>query len=113
MGQGQLFTERRHLDRTSGYDPNPMARRADPISSHIAADRYEASGGAKRQRERALELIVRWPGSTTARLATLGTNNELDRLKLHVALQRRTSELRRAGVARSVETADGLLWFPE
>lgn len=42
----------------------PMARRADPASSHEAATRIERSGAASHQRATAVALVERHPGRT-------------------------------------------------
>ena len=48
---------------------HPMARRVDPLSSHIAADDHERSGQATIDRERAVQAVRRWPGSSAEQLA--------------------------------------------
>jgi hypothetical protein len=88
------------------FEPRPRARRADPLSSHAAADELERSGRAEAQRRQVLAVLRRWPGSTSAELAALGG---LDR---HM-VARRLPELYRAGYAERVSAGRACLrWWP-
>lgn len=50
---------------------HPMARRADPDSSHEAADLLERTGRSNAQRKLAITLVARWPGKTSRELAEI------------------------------------------
>jgi hypothetical protein len=85
------------------------ARRTDPASSHLAAEQMNASGEAKRQRERVVDLVFMHPGLTSKQLAT--KCEDLDRFQI----ARRLPEAedagdveRRAGTGKSKEVC----WFP-
>ena len=77
MQQQALFTD------------TPRARRRDPETSHLAAERIKASGALGKQQQAVLEAVRKWPGSTAVEIARLG---QIDRY----AVSRRTAEL--AGV---------------
>ena len=47
----------------------PMARKTDPLSSHVAADRIERSGKVTKQQKAALAAVCCFPGLTTRELA--------------------------------------------
>ena len=90
-------------------EPAPVARarRSDPESSKAAAAEMNASGAARVQRERVIDLVFRYPGKTSRELAKL--DGELDR---H-AVARRLPEAEAAGEIhrRSAGTAE-LTWHP-
>jgi hypothetical protein len=47
----------------------PRARRSDPVTSHLAAERIKASGKLGEQQRVVLDLVRRYPGCTSAELA--------------------------------------------
>ena len=89
---------------------HPMSRRTDHDSSHVAADRMEASGAAKAQREQALALVTRWPGQTANQLASLAHDG--CHACMRNMLSRRLSELRREGAVIALKPeGKELQWF--
>ena len=46
------------------------ARGTDPVTSHLAAEAMEKNGTAKKQREKVLAAVKRFPGCTSAELET-------------------------------------------
>jgi hypothetical protein len=85
------------------------ARATDPASSHIAAEQMNASGEAKRQRERVVDLVFQYPGLTSKELAT--KCDDLDRFQIARRLPEAEADgavERRAGTGRSKEVC----WFP-
>lgn len=90
------------------FSAPPRARLTDPISSHIAADRAQASGRIGRQQAEARRLVLRWPGLTAKALAQAAEPlDELARLRLYDRLKRRLSE-----VAHGVRNPEGVRWYP-
>ena len=88
------------------FNQHPMARKSDHDSSHIAADKLEASGAAKAQREQVLVLVKRWPGMSSGQLARLAG---VDRYMV----ARRLPELRTEGLVAAVKPAGKeIAWFP-
>jgi len=83
------------------------ARRVDPASSHAAAEDLEESGRAARQAALVLDLVRRWPGSTSKELAQRGG---VDRY----LVARRLPELAAAGEVERVggATKRELRWWP-
>lgn len=73
------------------------ARRTDPVSSHLAAERVETIGKAQAQRIEALSAVARHPGRTSAELSELTT---VDRY----VLARRLPELRAESRVRNGES---------
>ena len=71
--------------------PDWPARKTDPVTSHIAAERMERTGARSAQQDRVLQLVQRFPGRTSCELATHGE------LKHH-QISRRLPELESAGV---------------
>ena len=67
----------------------PRSRRADPETSHLAAERIKSSGALGHQQAAVLAAVRQWPGMTAVELAHLA---KMDRY----AVSRRTAEL--AGV---------------
>jgi hypothetical protein len=45
----------------------PRARRSDPVTSHLAAERVKPK--LRKQQEAVLAALTRWPGSTAVELA--------------------------------------------
>ena len=45
------------------------ARRSDPETSHVAAERIERSGRLRQQQAQVLDALTRWPGSTAVELS--------------------------------------------
>ena len=83
-----------------------MARRTDHLSSHVAADKLEASGAAQSQRAEALALVTRWPGMSSKQLARLAN---VDRYRLG----RRLPELLREGRVKAIKAGTReICWFP-
>jgi predicted HTH transcriptional regulator len=73
-----------------------LARRHDPVTSHIAALNVEACGTASTQREKCLAVVIATPGLTSAEIAQMAG---LDRN----TAARRLPELREAGKVRNGE----------
>ena len=93
---------------------HPMARRSDHDSSHVAADRMEASGAAKRQRDEALGVVKRWPGLSASKLARLAKPPGGCADCYRNMLSRRLSELRRDGLVEALKpTGREIQWFPK
>lgn len=99
MQQQALFTD------------TPRARRRDPETSHLAAERIKASGALGHQQAAVLAAVREWPGMTAVELAKLA---KMDRY----AVSRRTAELAgvkiRKGQARTC-TVNGtpmVTWWP-
>jgi hypothetical protein len=89
----------------------PRARRTDPETSHMAAQRIKASGALGCQQSAVFAAVRQWPGSTAVELARLAG---MDRY----AVSRRLPELEpvhvRRGEARTCE-ANGrpqVTWWP-
>ena len=59
------------LDCFAPMTDTPRARRSDPETSHIAADRIKASGVLGKQQAAVLEAVRRYPGSTAVEIAKL------------------------------------------
>lgn len=88
------------------WDRPPRARRRDPLSSHAAADRAEASGAIGRQAQRVLDALRATPGLTSAELAA---RHGIDRY----AAARRLPELAARGLVRREEVgAREVKWWP-
>ncbi len=49
----------------------PVAHRADPVTSYVAGERFARSGKLKGQMKLVLMGVQRWPGKTSAELAVL------------------------------------------
>jgi predicted HTH transcriptional regulator len=95
-----------------GTEPQAVARRSDPVTSHEAAERVNRNGTAKTHAEIVLAAIRDIPGRTSAELAVA---TGLDR---HEAA-RRCADLKRDGTARqgeprkcSVNKTSAQTWFP-
>jgi predicted ArsR family transcriptional regulator len=98
MQQQMLFTDA------------PRARRRDPSTSHIAAERIQASGRADAHRQTIVAAIRRAPGMTYREIAE-ATGLE------PVAVGRRLVEVERdgrvlAGQARTVDGRAMRTWWP-
>jgi len=92
-------------DLVAGRRP-PRARRADPDSSHRAADHAERSGAIGRQATTAAEMVELNPGRTSLELAGIGP---LDRYQL----ARRLNEIERGGlVVATMHAGEDLRWWP-
>jgi hypothetical protein len=87
----------------------PRARRADPETSHEAAEAIKASGELGRQQLAVLAAVRRWPGLTSLEL---GARMKLDRW----AVARRLPELEalhvRKGEAKVVNGRRHVTWWP-
>lgn len=68
------------------FTDTPRARRSDPATSHLAAERVKASGKLASQQQAVLQAIRTWPGCTAVEIAQRA---RIDRY----AVSRRTSEL--------------------
>lgn len=94
------------LDWPPGHRP-ALARAADPLSSHRAADALERSGRASRQLLAVLEAVATWPGRSSRELA------ELAGLDRHDVARRLPILARRGLVRREVPPNGGdLQWWP-
>lgn len=100
------------MQQQSLFADTPRARRSDPATSHIAAERMRESGALGKQTAAVLEAVRRWPGSTAVEIAQRA---EIDR---H-AVSRRLPELAklvqiRRGPPRacSVNGNPQTTWFP-
>jgi len=69
---------------------NPIARRTDPITSHLAAQEVTREGIRGKQAAIVLELVRRCPGKTSLELSRMC---DLDRYQI----ARRLSDLEHAG----------------
>ena len=87
----------------------PRARRADPETSHEAAEAILDSGELGRQQRAVLAAVRRWPGLTSLEL---GARMEINRW----AVARRLPELEpvhvRRGESRVVNGRRHVTWFP-
>jgi hypothetical protein len=79
--------------------PDPIARRTDPPSSHAAAQEMERTGRRTAQSEAVLEMVKLHPRRTALELARL---SRLDRY----TVSRRLPELERRGLIRRGLTRD-------
>jgi hypothetical protein len=68
-GQFPLFAGLDHPAPPPPSFPNPVAHRADPVTSHEAAEEVEGNGTRATQAEQVLALCRRFPGYTSAELA--------------------------------------------
>lgn len=71
----------------------PRARRSDPSTSHIAAERMRESGALGKQAQAVLEAVRNWPGCTAVEIAQRA---QIDR---H-AVSRRLPELAKSNQVR-------------
>lgn len=84
----------------------PRARRTDPDSSHVAADRAKRSGAIGAQATTTFIAVRAYPGLTSKQLAGVCP---LDRYQV----ARRLPELERRGLVRRASTPDEEeRWFP-
>lgn len=90
-------------ERNPGQRP-PRARRNDPDSSHLAADRMEKSGAMGEQMQAVLDAVKRYDGSTSKELA------ELSGLDRH-AVARRLPELETKKLIHATEHPGGCRWW--
>lgn len=81
MQQQALFTD------------TPRARRRDPETSHLAAERMRESGALGKQAAAVLEAVKNWPGCTAVEIAQRA---QIDR---H-AVSRRLPDLAKAHLVR-------------
>jgi len=91
---------------------NPIARRTDPVSSHVAAAAITKSGKRMSQRNMVLALVETYPGRTALELAGISVN--LDRYQVARRLaDLEHSELVRKGEARECVVGQSLAvtWF--
>ena len=88
MNQSELFP----IHREPLAAP-AQTRRTDPSTSHEAAQRVNASGQAKRNMERVVDLVYASPGSTSRELSELPTC-DLDRYEV----ARRLADAEHAGL---------------
>ena len=114
------MTQRTFIDLTAPeqYDGNPLApvrgeaearaRSSDPESSHAAAAEMNASGAARAQRERVIDLVFAHPGLSRNELAK--HCDDLDRFQI----ARRLPEAEEIGEVhrRKVDGKRDLAWFP-
>jgi hypothetical protein len=52
------------------FSAQPRARESDPLSSHLAAREVKESGRLGKQQAEVLAAVKRWPGLTSAELAS-------------------------------------------
>lgn len=100
------------------YDDMPLApvrgeaearaRKTDPASSHAAAAEMNASGAARHQRERVIDLVYSHPGLSSNELAK--HCDDLDRFQI----ARRLPEAEEIGEVhrRKVDGKRDLVWHP-
>lgn len=55
------------LDAFAPFTDTPRARRSDPETSHLAAERIKPK--LRAQQQAVLDALARWPGSTAVELA--------------------------------------------
>ena len=56
-----------NLDLFAPYTDTPRARRSDPETSHLAAERIKPK--LRAQQQAVLDALAKWPGSTAVELA--------------------------------------------
>jgi hypothetical protein len=87
----------------------PRSRRADPVTSHEAAEAIKASGVLGRQQREVLEAVRKWPGLTSLEL---GARMSINRW----AVARRLPELEpthvRKGEPKVVNGRRAVTWWP-
>lgn len=88
------FTQCAFHEAKAGKLEFPMARAADPVTSHEAADRVEANGAANTQRATVLRQVRLAPGSTASEIA-----RAIGHATNHVSC-RRLPELEAKGLVR-------------
>lgn len=74
-------------------EPRNIARRGDPVTSHLAAEKITRSGRRAIQRQAVLALVQKYPGCTSLELAR---HSGMDRY----ICARRLPELESAGAVR-------------
>jgi len=94
-------------------EPETLARRSDPTTSHEAARRLRGSPLLSRLQRSALDLVRLYPGSTANQLARLAGSDDSR------TIPRRLRELERAGYAIDAGTMKDdetgrqcLRWWP-
>ena len=101
MEQGNLFS--------TPLTDTPRARRHDPLTSHLAAERVKPR--LRKQQEAVLAALTRWPGSTAVELAhATGLDRYLvsRRLPELVPVWARRGKPRLCSVAGTAQTT----WYP-
>lgn len=82
----------------------PRSSRADPLTSHKAADRVKDSGALAKQQRLVLKAVKRWPGRTSAELAEkMAACDRKHWPELRAAVARRLPELALRHVKRGKE----------
>jgi DNA-binding MarR family transcriptional regulator len=93
------------FDLMFGVRPRfPRAHRDDPVSSHEAAAAGESSGLFKRQAERVLAALKRFPLATSAELTKLANDPALDLY----AVRRRLDDLKKVNLVRRIDPTDDM-----
>lgn len=93
------------------FTDTPRARRNDPETSHLAAERIKASGALGKQQQAVLAAVRNWPGCTAVEIAQRA---QIDRY----AVSRRLPELSPVHVRRgppkicSVKGTPQTTWRP-
>jgi hypothetical protein len=105
MKQAELFS-------STNLRPNvdtPRARRSDPATSHLAAERVRPR--LRKQQRQVLDALTRWPGSTAVELAT---RSGLDRYLVSRRLPELVPQYARRGKPRSctVASTPQTTWYP-
>jgi len=96
-------------DLFSPMTDTPRARRSDPETSHLAAERVKPK--LRKQQEAVLAALTRWPGSTAVELAhATGLDRYLvsRRLPELVPVWARRGKPRTCSVAGTAQTT----WYP-
>lgn len=106
--------EQMRLDEWVPGQRPPRARRADPDSSHAAADRAELRGSIARHLELALRSVHAFPGLTSSELADVTIRPEgMDAGTWRVERSRRRPELRRRALVKRTRLGKGeRRWWP-
>ena len=59
------------MQETLFLDSQPLARSSDPVTSHLAAEKFTKSGKRQSQKQMVLDAVRSFPGRTSAELANL------------------------------------------
>jgi hypothetical protein len=80
-----------------GHAPRARARRADPLSSHLAAGEMNATGHARHQRTQAYAIVREHEGWASRELAARMASDPVAVMIKYDLLHRRLPELRESG----------------
>jgi hypothetical protein len=116
MQQPTLFGPQ---DAYGGFLPVAKAHRADPQSSHEAAEKVSKSAKAALHREIALAIVMAHPGHTGMELWELATPEQKQELGDHHELYRKLSDIRHQNLVRQgdarpcrIKASRMVTWFP-